>query len=61
MNELKSCPFCNGEAVIRESMGHFYICPIHKRWCKIRCDTWLISDLPIKKQIKIWNNRYKEE
>ena len=31
MAELKPCPFCGGEAVIRINMGTAYICPIHKK------------------------------
>ena len=31
MAELKSCPFCGGEAVIRVNMGREYICPLHKK------------------------------
>ena len=57
MRELKPCPFCGGEAVIRVLMGKEYICPIHKSNCIIKPDTWLQSDLSIKKQIKAWNTR----
>ena len=57
MNELKPCPFCGGEAVIRVLMGKMYICPIHKRNCLSRPDTWLLSSYPIQKQIKVWNRR----
>ena len=57
MMELKPCPFCGGEAVIRVLMEKEYICPIHKRSCFIQPDTWLQSSLPIKKQIKVWNTR----
>ena len=49
MAELKPCPFCGGEAVIRVQMGKEYICPIHKRGCVINPNTWLQSSLPIKK------------
>ena len=56
-NELKPCPFCGGEAVIRVNMGNEYICPIHEKTCVIKPDTWLQADLPIKKQIKAWNRR----
>ena len=57
MRELKPCPFCGGEAVIRVNMGNEYICPIHKRGCVIEPNTWLQSSLPINKQIKAWNTR----
>lgn len=57
MAELKPCPFCGGEAVIRVSMGKEYIRPIHKKNCVIKVDTWLQSSLSIKKQIKAWNRR----
>ncbi len=56
-NELKPCPFCGGEAVIRFLFGKPYISPLHKNGCVIRPDTWLKSSLPIKKQIKAWNRR----
>ena len=61
MVELKPCPFCGGEAVIRVLFGKEYICPIHERWCVIKPDTWLQSSLPIKKQIKAWNTRTPKE
>ena len=57
MKELKPCPFCGGEAVIRVLFGNMYICPIHKPSCILEPDTWLKSRLPIKKQIKAWNRR----
>lgn len=60
IKELKPCPFCNGEAVIRVILGKPCIMPIHKKWCRIRCDTWLISSEPIEKQVKIWNGRAAE-
>ena len=60
-NELKPCPFCGGEAVIRVNMGNEYIRPIHKKTCVIKPDTWLQSSLPIKKQIKAWNRRVDNE
>ena len=56
--DLESCPFCGGEAVIRTLLGNLYIRPIHKKSCTIRPNTWLISNLPIKDQIKVWNKRY---
>lgn len=49
MAELKSCPFCGSEAVIRVNMRNEHICPIHKRGGVIKPDTWLQSSLPIKK------------
>lgn len=60
MAELKPCPFCGGEAVIRVLMGKEYISPIHRKGCLIRPDTWLQSSEPIKKQINAWNRRAKE-
>lgn len=55
--DLKPCPFCGGEAIIRENMGNLYISPLHKKFCVVRPNTWLCSDLPLKKQIKVWNTR----
>lgn len=57
MEELKPCPFCGGEAVVRVIMETPYICPIHKSDCLMKVDTWLISSNAIKKQIKAWNRR----
>ena len=59
--ELKPCPFCGGEAVIRVWMGKEYIRPIHKNNCVMNIDTWLQSSLPIKKQIKAWNTRFENK
>ena len=61
MDELKPCPFCGGEAVIRVCLEKMYICPDHKIWCLIKPDTWLQSSYPIKKQIKAWNRRTDNE
>lgn len=58
--KLKPCPFCGGESVIREGSGNLYIRPIHKSNCIVKPDTWLVSDLPLKKQIKEWNRRVNE-
>ena len=55
---LEPCPFCGGEAVIKTLLGNIYICPIHEKSCPIRPNTWLISNLSIKDQIKVWNKRY---
>ena len=55
---LEPCLFCGGEAVIKTLLGNIYICPIHEKSCTIRPNTWLISNLPIKDQIKVWNKRY---
>lgn len=59
--EMKPCPFCGGEAVIRVLMGKEYIRPIHKKNCVMNIDTWLQSSLPIKKQIKAWNTRFENK
>ena len=59
--ELKPCPFCGGESVIRVLMGKEYIRPIHKNNCVLNIDTWLQSSLPIKKQIKAWNTRFENK
>ena len=60
MAELKPCPFCGGEAVIRCSLGHMYISPIHRKGCFIEPNTWLQSSKPIEKQIEAWNRRAED-
>lgn len=55
--QLKPCPFCGGKAYIEILMGNPYIKCYHKKKCKLGLDTWLISDKPLRKQIKIWNRR----
>lgn len=61
-DKLKPCPFCGGEAVIRESLGHMYIGPIHKENCFIKPDTWCIAiNVSLKKQIKAWNRRAEDD
>lgn len=62
IDKLKPCPFCGGEAVIRESFGQLYISPIHKEDCFVKPDTWLIStNVSLKKQIKAWNRRADDD
>ena len=56
--DLDPFPFCGGEAVIRTLLGNIYICPNHEKSCTIRPNTWLISNLPLKDQIRVWNKRY---
>ena len=60
-DKLKPCPLCGGEAVIREQMGNLYIRPIHKKKCVMRPDTWLLSNKPLKIQIKAWNRRVEND
>lgn len=59
--ELKPCPFCGGEAVIRYQMGRAYISPMHNNGCFIEPNTWLQCNSPISKQIKAWNRRADDE
>ena len=59
--ELKPCPFCGGDAVIKAQMGKLYISPTHKKGCVIEPCTWLQANLPIEKQIKAWNRRADNE
>ena len=56
-NELKPCPFCGGEAIIREGLGKLYVTAFHKKTCLMRVDTWHVPSNDIKKHIKIWNRR----
>lgn len=56
-NKLKPCPFCGGEAVIRNTLGKYYISPNHTSKCFIEPNTWLQCESPLKKQIKAWNTR----
>lgn len=57
MYELKPCPFCGGEAVIKSVLGQLYISPNHKKRCVVKPNTWLNGSMPIQKQIKAWNRR----
>lgn len=60
--KLKSCPFCGGVSYISVTpFNHPHIDCHHDKKCKMRPDTWLISSLPLKKQIKAWNMRYDNE
>ena len=59
--ELKPCPFCGGKAYIADLNGGWYVTAHHKDKCNIRPDTWLMSNAPIKKQIKAWNRRVTDE
>lgn len=55
----KPCPFCGGKSIIDVCFDRMYIRPYHKRTCNMKhLNTWLISSMPIDKQIKIWNKRY---
>ena len=57
MAELKPCPFCGGEGIIK-CYGSFYVTANHKKDCFLKPDTYLCSiDVSIKKQIKAWNRR----
>lgn len=60
MNELKPCPHCGGDATIQEQMDRLYIEAKHTKNCILRPNTWLISALPITKQIEAWNRRADE-
>lgn len=61
MKQPKPCPFCGGDAYIDVLMGTMHVRAHHKRSCKMRPDTWLLSSYPIEKQIKYWNRRHKKE
>lgn len=61
MTELKPCPFCGGEAVIKCQMGIMYISPHHKRTCVIEPTTWLIATKDINTQIRAWNRRANDD
>ena len=53
---LKPCPFCGGEAYVSMHLKPHIEC-FHKRNCKIRPNTWLMSSYSLRKQIKAWNQR----
>lgn len=53
---LLPCPFCGGEAYISMHLKPHIEC-FHKRNCKIRPNTWLMSSYSLRKQIKAWNQR----
>ena len=55
--KLKPCPFCGAEAYIDGFMDHQYIRCYHKKNCIVNPNTWLKSDLSIRKQINAWNRR----
>ena len=55
--KLKPCPFCGGEAIILNLLDTQYIGAIHEKSCKMRPDTWLLSDKSLDTQIKAWNQR----
>lgn len=60
--KLESCPFCGGTAYISVTpFNHPHIDCHHNKKCKMRPDTWLLSALPLKKQIKVWNRRHDNE
>lgn len=55
--ELKPCPYCGGEAIIRARLGKLYVTAFHKPSCFIEPDTWLLSTRNIKTHIRTWNRR----
>lgn len=58
-SKLKPCPYCGGEAFVKELLGHQYIECKHKSRCLIAPNTWLQSSQPLRKQIRAWNRRSK--
>jgi hypothetical protein len=54
---LRPCPYCGGRAYVAKSMGSKHIVCDHKRKCRMKPDTWLISAMPLTWQIKAWNMR----
>ena len=57
MDDLKNCPFCGGNAVMRYSLGKAFIeCGNPK--CRICPSTWLRAETnSVKELVKIWNSR----
>lgn len=54
---LKPCPFCGAKAYVDVLMDHEYVRCEHKKNCIVNPNTWLKSDLSIRKQVNAWNRR----
>ena len=58
---LEPCPFCGGEAYISTIFDKPHIRAFHSKKCAVSPDTFLMSNIPLKKQINAWNMRAKAE
>lgn len=59
--KLMPCPYCNGKAFIEVwSDGTPFINARHNKKCRMKPNTWLLSNNSINKQIKAWNMRGEE-
>ena len=57
MNELKSCPFCDGEARLFVSNGVRVLCPDCGATTRILVDSERIETSAVEDVIKAWNRR----
>lgn len=55
--DIKSYPFCGGDAYIKSFRNRLYIDCNHTKTCSCHPSTWLYSEKDIYKQIKLWNRR----
>ena len=54
MNELKPCPFCGSEAILRVDSGYLFYIQCMNLACTARDTRWFKSE---EEAIKAWNSR----